>query len=99
MTIQESIDQMIASLRSATEQLGFPREGFASFDLQAQHGAPDTATQVKIASRPGSLLRVRQAFPLNVVTARRPTGTSSNLTWIVEPSPSQRMAEVLANLS
>jgi hypothetical protein len=92
MTNQESIDQMIAALQSASAMHG-PAD-FDAFELHVRHGAPATETQVKIASRPSSLLRVRQAFPDNEVSARRPSGSSSNLTWIIKPNPGQRMAAI-----
>jgi hypothetical protein len=97
MTIQDSIDQMIAALRSAIDQHGMI--DFDAFDLHVRHGAPATETQVKIAGRAGSLLRVRQAFPHNEVSTRRPSGSSSNLTWIIKPNPGQRMAALVEQLS
>jgi hypothetical protein len=97
MTNQESIDRMIAALQSAIAMHG-PSD-FDGFDLHVRHGAPETETQIKIAGRVGSLLRVRQAFPHNEVSTRRPSGSSSNLTWIVKPNPGQRMALLVDLLS
>jgi hypothetical protein len=97
MTNQESIDQMIAALQSAVAMHGMT--DFDAFDLHVRHGAPATETQVKIAGRAGSLLRVRQAFPNNEVSTRRPSGSSSNLTWIIKPNPGQRMAVIVGRLS
>jgi hypothetical protein len=97
MTNQESIDQMIAALQSAIAMHG-PAD-FDGFELHVRHRAPATETQVKIAGRVGSLLRVRQAFPDNEVSTRRPSGSSSNLTWIIKPNPGQRMASLVEQLS
>jgi hypothetical protein len=86
MTNQHSIDQLISALKGAIAQHGIAGGRFDAFDLQVFHGAPATEDQIKISSRDGAMQRVRLAIPEVDISTNRPSGSSSNMTWMIEPS-------------